>query len=86
MDKSTKFLIADPVPPLATGKIPVTPVVKGNPVALLNTKALGVPKAGATKVGEVARTTSPEPVVAISSITPAPVDTLPKTLSVALTF
>lgn len=28
--------VAVPVPPLATGRIPVTPEVKGNPVALVN--------------------------------------------------
>jgi hypothetical protein len=33
-----------PVPPLATGRIPVTPVVRGNPVPFVNTIAEGVPK------------------------------------------
>ena len=86
--KSTKFLVAEPVPPLASGKIPVTPApdVSGNPVAFVNTTADGVPKAGVTRVGEVALTTSPDPVVAISSINPAPEDTRPNTLSVVLTF
>jgi hypothetical protein len=40
-----------PVPPLATGRVPVTPVVKGKPVALVITPDAGVPKAGVTKVG-----------------------------------
>jgi len=39
-----------PVPPLATGRVPVTPVVKGNPVALVSTPDTGVPRAGAVKV------------------------------------
>lgn len=38
-----KFVI--PVPPLATGKVPVTPVVKGSPVALVNVAEAGVPRA-----------------------------------------
>jgi hypothetical protein len=59
------------VPPFATGKIPVTPVVKGRPVALVSTPALGVPKLGVTKVGLVAKTaTVPEPVVVISPTNP----------------
>ena len=55
-------------------------------VVLLILVAVATPKTGVTKVGEVALTTSPDPVVAISSITPAPELTLPNTLSVALTF
>lgn len=31
------------VPPLAIGKIPVTPVVNGRPVALVSVKLVGVP-------------------------------------------
>ncbi len=38
------------VPPLATGKIPVTPVVSGNPVTFVMTPLTGVPSAGATRV------------------------------------
>jgi len=52
------------VPPLATGSIPVTPEVKGNPVVLVNTPDDGVPSAGVTRVGDVANTTvEPVPVV-----------------------
>jgi hypothetical protein len=36
--------VPTPVPPFATGRIPVTPVVSGSPVALVRTKAEGVPK------------------------------------------
>jgi len=59
-------LFAIPVPPLAAPKIPVTPVVKGSPVALVNTRAEGVPRAGVTNTGDVAvitpvTTTPPEP-------------------------
>jgi len=38
------------VPPLATGRTPVTPVVRGKPVTLVRTPEAGVPRAGATKV------------------------------------
>lgn len=42
-----------PVPPLATGRVPVTPVVNGNPVTLVITPLAGVPKAGEVNVGLV---------------------------------
>lgn len=45
--------VVEPVPPLAIGKVPVTPVVKGKPVALVNTPDAGVPKAGEVNVGDV---------------------------------
>jgi hypothetical protein len=38
-----------PVPPLATGKVPVTPVVKGKPVQDVSVPEVGVPKVGVTK-------------------------------------
>ena len=40
-----------PVPPFATGKVPVTPVVKGKPVTFVITPLAGVPSAGVTNVG-----------------------------------
>ncbi len=46
-------VVVKPVPPLATGKVPVTPVLKGNPVALVKVPEAGVPKTGAVMVGEV---------------------------------
>ena len=55
--------LSTPVPPLAPGKIPVTAVAIGKPVAFDKSIAEGVPKSGVTKVGEVALTTFPEPVV-----------------------
>jgi hypothetical protein len=42
--------VAVPVPPLATGRRPVTPVVSGNPVRLVATPLAGVPSAGVSKV------------------------------------
>ena len=51
-----------PVPPLATGNVPVTPVVRGKPVALVNVTDDGVPSAGVVSVGLVARTIPPDPV------------------------
>ncbi len=45
----------------ATGRLPVTPVVSGNPVALVSTSAVGVPSAGVTRIGLVARTGAPVP-------------------------
>ena len=34
----------EPVPPLQTGRVPVTPVVKGKPVAFVSVRLLGVPR------------------------------------------
>ena len=48
--------VVTPVPPLATGKVPVTPVVSGSPVAEVKTIAVGVPSAGVISVGEVENT------------------------------
>jgi hypothetical protein len=55
------------VPPLAVGKVPVTPVVKGKPVALVNVALVGVPNTGVTSVGEVAKTTEPVPVSSVKA-------------------
>ena len=64
-----------PVPPLATGKVPVTPVVSGRPVALVRpiapdgvpeafvkSIADGVPRLGVVSTGLVENTTLPVPV------------------------
>jgi len=51
-----------PVPPLATGRVPVTPVVRGRPVALDSTAADGVPRLGVVRTGLVENTTLPVPV------------------------
>jgi hypothetical protein len=42
-----------PVPPLATGSVPVMPVVRGNPVQLVRVPEPGVPRAGVVNVGLV---------------------------------
>jgi len=43
-------LLATPVPPLFAGRVPVTPVESGSPVAFVNTPLVGVPSIGATSV------------------------------------
>ena len=58
------------VPPFAIGKTPVTPVVKGKPVALVNTTAVGVPKAGVINVGLVESTLLPVPVLVVTPVPP----------------
>ena len=58
----------------------MTPVESGRPVALVKTAAEGVPRAGVTKVGEVARTIAPLPVVETLGHTPVVVDNFPDTL------
>lgn len=44
---------------------PLMPVLTGNPVQLVSVPELGVPRAGVTKVGEVAKTTEPVPVSSV---------------------
>jgi hypothetical protein len=61
-----------PVPPLATGRVPVTPVVKGRPVQVVKVPEVGVPNIGVTKVGEVivglvAKTAAPVPVSSVKA-------------------
>jgi hypothetical protein len=55
------------VPPLAVGKVPVTPVVSGRPVALVNVALVGVPRIGVTSVGEIAKTLAPLPVSSVKA-------------------
>ena len=45
LEPATSAGVAVPVPPLATGSKPVTPVVKGKPVRLVAVPLEGVPKA-----------------------------------------
>jgi hypothetical protein len=58
------------VPPFATGRTPVTPVVSGSPVRLVATPDVGVPRSGVTSVGEVLRTTLPVPVLVVTPVPP----------------
>lgn len=60
-----------PVPPLATGRVPVTPVDNGKPVAFVSTAADGVPSAGVVNVGDVVIATLPDPDTVYSPTTPA---------------
>ena len=66
--KAPPFTTNAPALPVFTASAVATPVPRpvipemGRPVALVKVKAEGVPKSGVTKVGEVARTTSPVPV------------------------
>ena len=71
-----------PVPPLATGKIPVTPVVNGRPVAFVSVADVGVPKIGVTSVGLVDKTTLPVPVLVVTPVPPLATGSVPVTLVV----
>jgi len=75
-----------PVPPLPIGRVPVTPVVKGRPVTLVITPDAGVPRAGVTRVGDVLRTTEPEPVEVVAPVPPLPIGRVPVTPVVSETF
>ena len=56
--------VATPVPK------PLTPVLIGKPVALVNVTDVGVPKIGVTNVGEVDKTTFPVPVEVVTPVPP----------------
>jgi hypothetical protein len=77
--------VVTPVPPLAIGNVPLTPLVKGNPVTLVITPDAGVPSAAVVKVGLlnvppltvgllivglVAKTTLPVPVAVVLPVPP----------------
>jgi hypothetical protein len=49
--------VVAPVPPLAIGNVPVTPVVSGSPEALVSVADAGVPKAIALPVGKIENVT-----------------------------
>ena len=53
-----------------TGKFPVTPDIKGKPVALVNNADDGVPSAGVVRVGEFDKTTLPDPVLVLTPVPP----------------
>lgn len=63
---------------MATGRVPVTPVVKGSPVAFVRIAPDGVPKAGVVKVGDVARAMPPDPVTASPRAVPTPAPRPPR--------
>ena len=69
---------------LPTGKLPVTPVVKGKPVADVKTKVEGVPKLGVTKVGEVAKTAEPLPVSSVKAAARFADDGVPRKVATPL--
>ena len=71
--------VVTPVPPLATGSVPVTPVVKGKPVALVNVADVGVPRIGVTNVGLVESTLLPEPVEVVTPVPPLATGSVPVT-------
>ena len=77
--------VVTPVPPLATGSVPVTPVVRGNPVVLVNVPDVGVPRIGVTSVGDVDSTVLPEPVEVVTPVPPFATGRVPVTCVVRLT-
>jgi hypothetical protein len=79
-DKTTLPVPVDvvtPVPPFATGRVPVTPVVKGSPVAFVKVAAEGVPRLGVVRVGDVERTTLPDPVDVVTPVPPRATERVP---------
>lgn len=60
---------------------PAMPVLTGNPVQLVNTPLVGVPKSGVTSVADVVNTMSPVPDVAIVYTPPVPETRSPRIIS-----
>ena len=58
------------VPPFATGRTPVTPVVSGNPVRFVAVPEAGVPSTGPVNVGEVSVLFVSVCEVVLSTVTP----------------
>jgi hypothetical protein len=50
--------VEEPVPPFATGRVPVTPVVNGSPVKFVAMPEVGVPSKGVVNWGLVASATT----------------------------
>ena len=71
--------VVTPVPPFVTANVPVTPVDKGNPVALVNVTLVGVPNIGVTRVGVVDNTTLPVPVLVVTPVPPLATGNVPVT-------
>lgn len=72
----------DPVPPLATGNVPVTPDVNGNPVQFVKVPEAGVPNTGVVnvgllKVGLLDNTLLPLPVDVVTPLPPLATGNVP---------
>ena len=76
--------LVPPVPPLATERIPVTPVERGSPVRLVATPLEGVPSAGVTSEGLSERTTLPVPVEEVAPVPPLATERVPLVIRAAL--
>lgn len=63
------------------GRIPVTPVVKGRPVALVNVAALGVPRLGVVRLGDVPKTRLPVPVDVVMALKRFALDGVPRNVA-----
>jgi hypothetical protein len=67
------------VPPFAIGRVPVTPVERGKPVALVSVALVGVPKTGVTNVGLMDKTVEPDPVEVVVPVPPLATGNVPVT-------
>jgi hypothetical protein len=68
---------------VAVAALPPIESPEAVPVILVPTNALGVPKAGVTKVGELDKTTEPEPVEVVVPVPPAATGKVPATKALA---
>src|ERR1044072_4748068 len=70
--------VVAPVPPLPSPSVPVTPVVRGNPVAYVSVAADGVPRFGVVRFGDVPKTRDPEPVSSVTAVARLALDGVPR--------
>ena len=80
---TTPFAVKEvrPVPPFVVARVPVTPVLRGSPVALVRVTDDGVPRAGVTRVGLVAKTKAPEPVSSVTAAARLADDGVPRNVA-----
>ena len=81
LPKSTPESVVAPEPPFPTGSVPVTPVVRGSPVALVKTAADGVPRSGVVSAGDVANTNAPLPVSPVTAVARFELDGVPRNVA-----
>ena len=67
---------------MVTGKLPVTPVVKGNPVQLARFPDVGVPRIGEIKVGLSLNTNKPDPVSSVIAAAKLALDGVAKKVAI----
>jgi hypothetical protein len=87
--KAPPFTTTEPAEPVLTASAvatpvprPLTPVDMGKPVAFVNVTLVGVPRTGVTKVGLVAKTKDPDPVLSVTAVARLALDGVAKNVAI----